>query len=107
MERVRPAPLVTCGRYLLIIYVGDGYLIGRTFLFLFLGIRSNLAQKIHSHVLVCQVAEYGVYKTAVLFFGLLDLVVGEMWTGIPTKPEQVSQVLVAERLDKGSHKNND
>jgi hypothetical protein len=39
---------------------------------------------------VREVAEYGVYRQAVLFFGLVDHVVRDMWAGVPTKPDQVT-----------------
>ena len=36
LVRTRSLDGTTCGRYLLILYVGDGHIIGRAFLFLFL-----------------------------------------------------------------------
>ena len=36
-----------------------------------------------------EVAEYGVYRTAVLVFGMVDLLIREMWAGVPEKSDQV------------------
>jgi len=49
-----------------------------------------------STVNLVEVAEYGVYRTAVIFFGLVDLLIREMWAGVPTQADQEWCVSLAE-----------
>lgn len=51
--------------------------------------RLLLTAHLRAGVGLAEVAEYGVYRQAVLFFGLVDLVVREMWAGVQHTPDQV------------------
>ena len=36
-----------------------------------------------------EIAEYSVYRPALMFFAMVDLIIKDMWAGVHTKPDQV------------------